>query len=405
MITVSLYNHFVHLENTWEFYDGRTNNHYLADLVGYLYLCHFFRELPGIEKKAIWCIQELMKEFDKQVFQEGTSYEGSTAYHVLVTELFCHAFLLSRTFNYIWSENIQKKLLRMFTFIEWCTPHNGPLITLGDDDSGSVLFNSLSDTMRTYVKETMTIMCDTYQKESLKIYPQFGLSVIKTDSIHCSLRHQAYQPLQPSGHFHADALSVTLAINGQRIFADPGSYVYTASSHWRNYFRSMRVHNTFMLTHKEPFLLSNDLFILPLPKKQLSIYSHKDVHELTMWSSHDWYAQYQLKAMRSIHCIQSKKIIIKDSWERIADNKNDNFIDTSWNFTLDPQIVVHQEQTKLVLLHNSVPLASLYSQEISFALQNSWVSDAYGIKSSTIALTARAAIQSNSIVTIHIDIF
>ena len=36
------------------------------------------------------------------------------------------------------------------------------------------------------------------------------------------------------------------------IFVDIGSYVYTSKQHKRNYFRSVKNHNTFSVDNKEP---------------------------------------------------------------------------------------------------------------------------------------------------------
>ena len=45
-------------------------------------------------------------------------------------------------------------------------------------------------------------------------------------------------------HGHADALSVTLSLNGRGIFVDPGTYRYNQAPEWRQYFKSTRAHNT-----------------------------------------------------------------------------------------------------------------------------------------------------------------
>ena len=96
-ITNSLYEHLIFIEGNWEWYDGKTSNHYLSDLVGYVYLSWFFDD----KKKMTWAVAELEREMCKQVLSDGTSYEGSTQYHRLVTELFYYALLL------IEQENIQ----------------------------------------------------------------------------------------------------------------------------------------------------------------------------------------------------------------------------------------------------------------------------------------------------------
>ena len=140
----SLYDHLVYLENNWELYDGRTSNHYLADLVGYLYLCYFFFDLPGMRTRAYACYERILDEMQRQVFVEGTSYEGSTNYHRLVTELFFHASVIMKAHGFPVPEWYQERLCNMSTFIDRCSYSDGTLISIGDHDSGSVLYGGLS---------------------------------------------------------------------------------------------------------------------------------------------------------------------------------------------------------------------------------------------------------------------
>jgi hypothetical protein len=46
------------------------------------------------------------------------------------------------------------------------------------------------------------------------------------------------------GHAHNDKLSVELCLDGQDIFVDPGTYVYTPDPEMRNQFRATEYHNT-----------------------------------------------------------------------------------------------------------------------------------------------------------------
>jgi len=228
-----LYDHMLYLEYNWEWYDGHTSNHYLSDLVGYLYLCYFFKDMKDMSKKIDWCIQEIMREYDKQVFDEGADYEGSTKYHVLVTELFFHVQELCNVMNITLPISFHEKLARMTDFIQWCTVNEHDMITIGDHDSGKVTLAGLP---------IHRMRCIPHQHR-MKHFKQFGLSVIADNTWHISLRHQAYAPQQPSGHHHNDSGSITLAVHGIPILVDPRSYVYTASAIWRNRMRSIYAHN------------------------------------------------------------------------------------------------------------------------------------------------------------------
>ncbi len=94
-------------------------------------------------------------------------------------------------------------------------------------------------------------------------YPNFGLTIIRTPRMHITFRHPTYTTRQPSGHFHQDWLSWTLSVDGTPIFIDPGTYLYTASPRWRNYFRSAWAHSTFFPALDPGLELPGDLFQLP----------------------------------------------------------------------------------------------------------------------------------------------
>ena len=255
--TCSLYDHMIYLEHNWEVYDSRTSNHYLSDLIGYLYLCYFFKDIYD-EQKLHWCYQEILKECDKQIADDGTDYEGSTRYHVLVTELFFHAYMMFKELDLKIPESFEKKLSSMFAFIDWC---NG--IAVGDHDSGKVTEYGITQEIIESMKPS--------RLSGTRHFKNFGLSVIKTDDIHLTLRHHVYNKMQPSGHFHNDVGSITLSYKDIPILVDPGSYVYTASSVWRNYFRSVQNHSTFYLQEHEPVPFNEHLFSLDVPEEELEI--------------------------------------------------------------------------------------------------------------------------------------
>jgi len=339
-IVGSLYDHMRYLEHNWEWYDGKTSNHYLSNMVGYLALTQFF----GQTQKSKKVFKQLCTEFEKQVFDEGTNYEGSTAYHRLVTELFLYGFVFSLDMNLPVSATHVQKLQRMVDFVEWCTPVNGTPIIIGDDDS-SVAVTGLSDAVRKQARLLFTN--EINETNQIKTFHNFGLSIIKTDDWHVSLRHHAYQNRQPSGHFHSDVGSITLAYKGQSIFIDPGSYVYSASAVWRNHFRSVLAHNTFFIQGKEPIVLSNNLFMLALPEYKPDVMADD---QLQMHTYHDLYREYGLRAHRQVELNQQEnRCIVTDYWQEIAPVILNNVI-SMWHFRLAPHLQVEQVSDTCIII-------------------------------------------------------
>lgn len=365
-IVESLYNHLVYLENNWET-GSKTSNHYLSDLIGYFALTWFFSDMPSMKKRQDCCYKELLVEFEKQVQADGTDYEGSTSYHNLVTEIFYLFYLLCQENNMPVPDQFVVKLQKMFEFIDWS---NGTKI--GDDDSGKILIG---------LDETIIKSMIGKKNQGQKFFPQFGLSVFKTDKIQITLRHHIYQKSQPSGHFHNDANSITLAVDGIPVIVDPGSYLYTPSSVWRNRFRSVQYHNTFFLKDTEPVPFDSELlFQLDLPEQ----------NEFKGWTGQ--HNLYGITAERKVQ-INEKQLQVKllDSWEGDAKGQI-----SSWNFSLAPDIVPKYKEGTWYLNYQNKTLLKLHSADLKFTIVDGWYAPNYGTKVACKRLVAEEKIIQKS---------
>lgn len=81
-----------HLEYAGEKWPS--GNHYLSDIVGIAYAAAY---LPNGKETDAWlafAVQELIKQFQRQFYEEGSNFEGSTSYHRLSSELVLYATAL-----------------------------------------------------------------------------------------------------------------------------------------------------------------------------------------------------------------------------------------------------------------------------------------------------------------------
>jgi Heparinase II/III-like protein/Heparinase II/III N-terminus len=376
----SLYDHFIYLENNWEIYDTRTSNHYLSNLIAYFYLCYLFQDLSDVERKAEWCYQELLREIDKQIFEEGTCYEGSTRYHLLVTEICYYFYLLAPAFGFVLPVHFLVKFRRMFDFIDWCTPVNGSLIQVGDDDSGIIVAG---------IPHEITQSMKNKRHEQVKHFLHFGISIYKTTKWHVSLRHHAYDWWQPSGHYHNDSASITLTIDGVELFIDPGSFIYTPSSVWRNTFRSVTAHNTFYIEGNEPVLLNGHLFAIDMKEASAPTVHEIDHQTIILETFHEHYERFGLRAQRTVACDEiNKQLIITDQWEHINKKQVNNVL-MGWNFTLSPRIELQKTEMGWLLKHNAALIAE-FSSPLTFECIDGWYSPSYGKKVPCKQLRAQA---------------
>ncbi|MBS1987526.1 alginate lyase family protein [Candidatus Dependentiae bacterium] len=365
-LVCSLYNHLEYLEYNFETSD-KPNNHYLADLLGYFYLSTFFINIKKIYRKRQHALKLLVEQLHHQILPDGTCYEGSTAYHILVTEIFLHTFLLGQAHALELPFMLEHRLNQMLTFAAQVTYSNGTLIQIGDNDSGKIVAGL-------YIKPRL--------HDTLSSYKDFGLTIIRNNGIHLTFRHATFAPYQPSGHFHYDQLSITLSVDGIPILVDPGSYCYTSQPTWRNTFRDFSYHNNMYLESPalEPRIAQElDLFQLKRisESSQSLILDQEKTIELV-----DRYQAVQepdIVAHRSLDLDKNARIITLYDWWTAEHNPK--YAITCWSFMFAPSIqLVQDEQTKNWIVElNAKPLASITST-LRLESTQGWFSPAYGVK-------------------------
>ncbi len=171
----SLLAHAEHVEENLEYYAGYRGNHYVANLVG---LVALGAALPEAPRSDVWLacgLQGLARELEHQVLPDGAGYEGSTAYHGFVAEMFLCAACIAvrlresrrrrlaslpatttrhpaapdlgaptvRGFDplrpAVFPNGFWDRLRRMATLVVDMTKSDGRFVQVGDHDSGRVL--------------------------------------------------------------------------------------------------------------------------------------------------------------------------------------------------------------------------------------------------------------------------
>ena len=105
-----------------------------------------------------------------------------------------------------------------------------------DDDDGYAIAPGIFPRRGEHLKSERT----TYYS-----FPDAGYTVIRgaNDAI-LTFDHGPLGLPPLYNHGHADALSITLSVNGKAILVDPGTYRYNGVPEFRQYFKGTRAHNT-----------------------------------------------------------------------------------------------------------------------------------------------------------------
>ena len=267
--------------------EGVTTNHYLADVVGLLYLGLCLPDLCEAGDWRTFATQALVREMDRQVLPDGVDYESSIPYHRLVTEMFLSATALCRHHGVQLPPPFRARLERMVEFVRAYTKPNGLAPQVGDADDGrlhvltgygitdsrdhrhllalgALLFEREEWWAAAGPAWPEALWFGGFRREPWNRPPQRAIRPVRSaafsdSGLYIMRAHRDYvlincNPVGTRGignHKHNDLLSLEVHFGGEDILVDPGSYLYTPDPETRNAFRGTAAHPTVMVDGAE----------------------------------------------------------------------------------------------------------------------------------------------------------
>lgn len=435
----NIYIHGIYIINNLENTYYVKNNHYLSDIVGLLYIGLFLNNTKIGKKWQKFSIKELKNQMKEQIYEDGTDFENSTCYHKLVLELFFYStFFASNKKNTIkntinnsktiidcaieiFGNHYVEKLKKMFIFLDAINNGNGKIPQIGDNDSGILhLFNADERVNFEYLifmgavffnEEKLYFDKNKFYDEALWIfghkayefYQLFNKRNIFREKNSLSFENGGFYILKNNdammiisagkngqngigGHTHNDKLSFIMSIEGEDIFIDSGTYIYTPLPYLRNKFRSTSSHNTVMVDKTEQNNFDEkDLFFLFNDSKV---------------KVNKWFSNYDIDFFEGEHYgylklkdpLIHKRIIIFDKIKKywiIQDrfiNKGEHYYEINFilNNNLDlnenpkNSIITIKLNNRIVL--NLIPIITDNINNINYLIENCYVSSSYGEK-------------------------
>ncbi len=90
----SVFQHGAHIFNNLEWVEEFRSNHYLANIVGLLFVASYLPRSAEVDVWLAFSIQEFIKEVGLQFLDDGANFEASTSYHRLSTEMIIYGTAL-----------------------------------------------------------------------------------------------------------------------------------------------------------------------------------------------------------------------------------------------------------------------------------------------------------------------
>ncbi|WP_420961628.1 heparinase II/III family protein [Brucella sp. IR073] len=248
------------------------NNHLVAELAGEYVIGLAFGEKAEGPRKA------LLEETCKQILPDGLGAEQSPTYGAFTAEMILLCAAAAKAKDAPFPPDVTARLAAFADAVNWL-PKNA---SYGDDDEGRALTlgdegdytGSIAAAISGFLGQPgpmpeagdfrsifFGVPAQSVPKPmGLKIFPDGGLSVwrgiINGRHVEMMFDHGPLGYLSIAAHGHADALSLTLFIDGEPVLVDPGTWAYGAGGVWRDWFRSTPAHNTLNISGKSQSIIS-----------------------------------------------------------------------------------------------------------------------------------------------------
>ena len=254
---------------------------------------HLIVEAYAIGQTGILCdyqpwiklaVDILTRELPLQNYSDGVNKELSLHYQSFYMEAMGLMMRLLIKNGIDVPESWKPWLEKMCTYVADCMGDYGEAVVFGDDDEGKIL--DLQGGIENHYKYTLGLLsvmldrqytdlsrlnCENlnwlfteeeYRDVQKKLlycsplcacYREGGNTLLRSKDkrILIGIDHAAVGFGSIAAHGHADALNFQMYVDGQPVFADPGTYIYHCDLNSRNAFRKTENHNTVTVDGKD----------------------------------------------------------------------------------------------------------------------------------------------------------
>jgi len=406
--------------------DGTTTNHYLANVVGLLYLGLCLPECAEARKWLDFAVQAMVQEMDHQVLPDGVDYESSIPYHRLVTEMFLSAALLCCHHGMTLPPAFLARLARMVEFVQAYTKPNGLAPQVGDADDGRLHILSgygivdqrdhrhlLALGALLFEREDWWTLAGPSWLEALwfdghrnkrwsrppqgqapslnsTAFPHAGFYIMRAENDYVLFNCGPVGTGGLGNHKHNDLLSLEVHLGGEDILVDPGSFLYTSDPDARNTFRGTGAHSTVMMDELEQNrLIERSPFCLhPDAQPRVLEWETQDGFDRIV-AEHDGYARMvdPVVHRRTITFEKpTRRIEIMDGFWGPAGAKKAH--ELTWTFTFHPACSLELIDEGC-LIHTGRQCLQIFTPSrypeggrlpVDMKIEQGWVSPRYGIR-------------------------
>lgn len=246
------------------------NNHLVGELAGSAVIALLLPELRGSAARLERAVAGLARESRLQILPDGAGAEQAFGYQQFTGDLLLVVVALLRLAGRPAPVAMRDGLLRSAAYMAELLGDGDPVPRYGDDDEGFAL--RLDAAPRPEPRAHLAAVAATVGEEGGgtpgglaaawlggdrarggipsvpaphgRVFPDGGLVLLRSERRRITMDVGPLGYLSIAAHGHADALALTLAVDGRELIGDPGPGSYYGHPAWRTVHRSTRAHAT-----------------------------------------------------------------------------------------------------------------------------------------------------------------
>ncbi len=272
-------------ENLAHYGPGINHNHYLFDLAGLLVMGRLFHNLPGGKVWYEFAREELENEIFNQISPDGTCYESSLNYQIVMLELYLFASNFENRFACPFKNEVKARIMQSCAALYSLSRQDGRVPNFGDSGSDRLFkLDYCNEHEIYYILDLASVVVNLKGYSTNRIHPAMevlfwtgpegfekyfdnlmstsrikrsvyfgdsGLAVMRNAQSYLGFFANSVSKAGFGGHKHNDILSLEFSYCDSNFIVDSGTFVYTGDPSRRNFFRRTASHSTLEVDGQE----------------------------------------------------------------------------------------------------------------------------------------------------------